>query len=92
MTGVRWVALDDSLYPKTGKKIPGARWHKDPLSPPFRVNLRFGLRFLQASLLFPLHQEGPFAARAIPMAFDQAPTVRSPASGPARQSGRLTVA
>ena len=72
------VALDDSLYPKTGKKIPGARWYKDPLSPPFRVNLRFGLRFLQASLLFPLHQEGPFAARAIPMAFDQAPTVKKP--------------
>lgn len=72
------VALDDSLYPKTGKKIPGAHWHKDPLSPPFRVNLRFGLRFLQASLLFPLHREGPYAARAMPVAFDQAAVVKKP--------------
>lgn len=72
------VALDDSLYPKTGKKIPGVHWHKDPLSPPFRVNLRLGLRFLQASLLFPLHREGEFSSRGIPMAFDPAPALKKP--------------
>ena len=72
------VALDDSSYPKTGKKIPGAGWHKDPLSPPFQVNLRFGLRFLQASLVYPLHREGNFSARAIPIGFDHAPSVKKP--------------
>jgi hypothetical protein len=83
------IALDDSLYPKTGKKIPGAHWHKDPLSPPFHVNLRFGLRFLQASLLFPLHQEGGFSARAIPIAFDQAPALKKPGKRASQEEWRV---
>jgi hypothetical protein len=72
------VSLDDSGYPKTGAHIPGAQWQRDPMSPPFQVNLRWGLRFLQASCLFPLHQEGAFAARALPVRFDPAPLVKKP--------------
>jgi hypothetical protein len=72
------VALDDTRLPKTGKKIPTATWHRDPMSPPFRVNLIFGLRFVQASLLFPHYREGDFAARAYPVRFQEAPSVKKP--------------
>jgi hypothetical protein len=71
------VGLDDSGYAKTGKKIAGAHWQRDPLSPPFQVNLRWGLRFLQASLLFPRHQEEG-RARAVPVRFAQAPVLKKP--------------
>ena len=71
------VGLDDSGYAKTGKRIAGAHWQRDPLSPPFWVNLRWGLRFLQASLLFPRHeQEG--RARAVPVRFELAPVLQKP--------------
>jgi hypothetical protein len=36
--------------PKTGHCIQQAFYQRDPLSPPFWVNLVLGLRFLQASL------------------------------------------
>src|SRR5260370_24967025 len=46
-------AIDDTKIRKTGKRISSARWQRDPLSPPFHVNLLWGLLFLQASILFP---------------------------------------
>ena len=51
------VALDDTRLKKTGKRIPTAFYQRDPLSPPFHVNLQWGLRFLQASVLLPLHRK-----------------------------------
>lgn len=72
------VAFDDTQLPKTGKKIPTAFWQRHPLSPPFRINLLYGLRFLQASLLFPHHQEGDFSARAFPVRFHEVPAVDKP--------------
>jgi hypothetical protein len=71
------VGLDDSGYAKTGKQIAGAHWQRDPLSPPFQVNLRWGLRFLEASLLFPRHREEG-RARAVPVRFEQAPVIKKP--------------
>jgi DDE superfamily endonuclease len=72
------VALDDTRLRKTGKRIPSAFWQRDPLSPPFRVNLQWGLRFLQASLLVPLHRKHKGNARAIPVRFAAAPTLKKP--------------
>jgi len=43
------TAMDDSLLRKTGRKIHGVRYHRDPMSPPFTVNLVRGLRVLQIS-------------------------------------------
>jgi len=43
------TAMDDSLLRKTGRKIHGVRFLRDPLSPPFNVNLVRGLRVLQIS-------------------------------------------
>src|SRR4051794_753728 len=72
------VALDDTRLRKTGQRIPTAFWQRDPLSPPFRVNLQWGLRFLQASLLLPLHRKYKVNARAVPVRFVTAPSLKKP--------------
>jgi hypothetical protein len=72
------VAVDDTRLRKTGRSIPQAAWHRDPMSPPFHTNLMVGLRFLQASLLVPLHRNGSFSARAIPIRFEEVSTVKKP--------------
>jgi hypothetical protein len=72
------VAVDDTRLRKTGRSIPQAAWYRDPLSPPFHVNLLLGLRFLQASLLLPLHRSGSFSARAIPIRFEEVSVVKKP--------------
>lgn len=72
------VAVDDTQLRKTGRSIPQAAWHRDPLSPPFHTNLMLGLRFLQASLLLPLHRTGLFPARGIPIRFEEVSTVKKP--------------
>jgi hypothetical protein len=72
------VALDDTGLNKTGKRIPNARWMRDPMSPPFQTNLIWGLRFIQAGLLFPHYQEQHCPARSVPVAFREAPHVKKP--------------
>jgi hypothetical protein len=72
------LAIDDTRLAKSGRKIPGASWQRDPLSPPFQVNLIWGQRVLQASLLFPHHMEGDFSARAYPVGFKHVPVVKKP--------------
>jgi hypothetical protein len=72
------VALDDTRLKKTGKRIPTAFYQRDPLSPPFHVNLQWGLRFLQASVLLPLHRKYKVNARAVPVRFLLAPIVKKP--------------
>ena len=76
--GPIFVAVDDTKLRKTGKKIPGTGWQRDPLSPPFHVNFLYGLRFLQASLLFPHYREGDYSARALPVRFQEAAVVKKP--------------
>jgi hypothetical protein len=71
------AALDDTLCPKTGRHIPGATFARDPLSPPFHLNLCRGLRFVQASVLVRATQLlGP--ARALPVRFEPAPPAVKP--------------
>jgi len=72
------AALDDTKLRKVGRKIKGASWHRDPLSPAFHMNLMYGLRFLQASLLFAHHQEGDYPPRGIPVRFQEAPPIKKP--------------
>ncbi len=72
------VAVDDTRVRKTGRTIAQAAYHRDPLSPPFHTNLILALRFLQASLLLPLHRLGEFSARAIPIRFEEVSTVKKP--------------
>lgn len=71
------TALDDTHAQKTGTKIPGVAYRRDPLSPPFHVNLIRAQRFIQLSALLPAGQT-PAAARAIPLRFEHSPSVPKP--------------
>ena len=72
------VALDDTRLRKSGRSIQQAFYQRDPLSPPFHVNLLLGLRFLQASLLVPLHRNAPVGTRALPIRFQEVSCVKRP--------------
>jgi hypothetical protein len=72
------VAIDDTKLRKTGRSIPQAFYQRDPLSPPFHVNLMLGLRFLQASLLVPLHRKANVSTRALPIRFQEVSRVKRP--------------
>jgi hypothetical protein len=72
------VAIDDTRLHKTGRMIQQAFFQRDPLSPPFHVNLMLGLRFLQASLLVPLHKRSPVGTRSLPIRFQEASRVKKP--------------
>jgi hypothetical protein len=72
------VALDDTGLRKTGRCIPQAFYQRDPMSPPFHVNLVLGLRFLQASLLVPLHRTTAVGTRALPIRFQEVSRVKRP--------------
>jgi hypothetical protein len=72
------VAIDDTRLHKTGRSIQQAFYQRDPMSPPFHVNLILGLRFLQASLLVPLHRSAPIGTRALPIRFQEVSRVKRP--------------
>lgn len=57
------MAMDDSLYRKTGKQIASVRTLRDPMSLPFHTNLIRGVRFIQASVLI-THTRGEAPIRA----------------------------
>ena len=69
------VALDDTILLKTGRKIPGAAYRKDPLGPPFHINLIWAERVVQVAAAVP----GPQGqVRMIPIHYKDASTPRKP--------------
>ena len=72
------AAIDDTRLHKSGRRIQSAFYQRDPLSPKFRFNLMFGLRFLQISLLVPLYRTQKASARALPVRFEEAPALKHP--------------
>lgn len=71
------AALDDTSLRKTGRKIPGVGYRRDPMSPPFHVNFVPGQRFVQLSAL--VHDNAtPAPARGVPVRFRHAPPVPKP--------------
>lgn len=73
------VAWDDTAVPRSGKRVKGGQWMRDSMGPPFHVNLIWGQRFLQASVLVPLYEQDPeSAARAIPVRFKEVAAVKKP--------------
>ena len=83
------VAIDDTRLRKTGLRIQQAFYQRDPLSPKFYVNLMFGLRFLQASLLVPLFRRAKVGTRALPIAFEEVSVVKRPRRKlPKRKTGK----
>jgi len=69
------VAIDDTILRKTGKKIPGTAYRKDPLGPAFNVNLAWAQRMLQLSGAVVCEND---EARMVPIAFEDASTPRKP--------------
>ena len=73
------VSTDDTRVWRTGKHVPHTQWHYDPQGPPFQTNLRWGHRFLQASLVLPLYDQDPeSSSRSVPVRFEMAPVVKKP--------------
>jgi hypothetical protein len=72
------VAVDDTRLRKTGRRIQSAFYQYDPLSPKFRYNLMFGLRFLQVSLLIPLYRHAKASPRGLPIRFEEVPALKRP--------------
>jgi hypothetical protein len=71
------AAQDDTLLRKTGKRLPGTAYARDPLGPRFQVNLVWGQRFLQTSLC--LQPGGPTHPwRAVPVGFTHVPPLKPP--------------
>lgn len=71
--------MDDSLLHKTGRRIPGTAWRRDPLGPPFQVQFSWAQRVLQFSAARPLGSAG--AVRLVPIDFVHAPTPAKPRKG-----------
>jgi hypothetical protein len=73
------LSVDDTRIWRNGKQVPQTQWHRDPLGPAFQTNLRWGHRFLQASLVLPLYaQDRQSSSRSIPVRFEMAPVVKKP--------------
>ncbi len=70
--------LDDTILKKTGKKVLGASWRRDPLGPPFHTNFIWGQRFIQLSISLP-EKQGISRSRAIPVDLHHCPTAKKPA-------------
>jgi hypothetical protein len=72
-----FAAQDDTLLRKSGKRIPGVTYARDPLSPPFQVNFVLGQRFLQTTVM--IKAPGPERPwRSIPVSFVHAPPLKPP--------------
>jgi hypothetical protein len=69
--------MDDTIFKKTGKKIVGTSWKRDPLGPPFHTNFIWGQRFLQLSISLP-ERPGQSRSRAIPLDLHHCPTAKKP--------------
>lgn len=66
------ISVDDSLLPKSGSRIPGVGWRRDPQGPPFQTSFLRAQRVLQFSAVVPV--AGSAAVRGIPVDFIHAPT------------------
>lgn len=75
-----FAKMDDTILKKTGKKIPGTAWRRDPLGPPFQTNFIWGQRFIQLSLSLP-EKNGSCQARGIPIGLHHCPTIKKPVKG-----------
>ncbi len=72
------IGYDDTLVKKTGKKIKGSGWARDPLGPKFNTNFVWGMRYLQSSILLPLYNKEETSCRGIPVQFEQLPKFKKP--------------
>ncbi len=84
------VAFDDTVIKKKGRRIPGARWLRDSLSPPFNINIIWGMRFLQASVLLPLYVQDKTLLERFLFNFPRCLLFRDQKEMLPKKSGKLT--
>ena len=77
-------AIDDTQLRKTGKRVYGTAWKRDPLGPKFNTNFVWAQRWLQISIALP---EANGRCRAIPVDFHHCPSARKP--GRKAESGEI---
>lgn len=75
-----YAHMDDTLIRKTGKKVSGAKWLRDPLGPPFHTNFVWGQRFLQISISA-YKGTGAVQSKSIPVDFVHCPLPVKPRKG-----------
>lgn len=68
------VAIDDTRLRKSGRKVAGAHYTRDPMGPRFQVNFIWAQRFVQTSLATGSGAD----TRLVPVAWQHAPTVKKP--------------
>jgi hypothetical protein len=71
------VALDDTRLRKSGAHIPGVRYTRDPMGPPFHTNFIRAQRFLQISLAA-VDADDPSQTRMVPIDLVHAPAAGKP--------------
>ena len=76
-TGFIPALMDDTSMRKRSRVISAAQWLRDPLSPPFHINLKYGLRCIHVALPLPSYEAG-HGARAISIDFELAPSAKKP--------------
>jgi hypothetical protein len=74
------VAGDFTHLAKTGKHIANVSCIRDPMSPPYHVNLIQGLRFFQLAAILPLYRQGDKTSppRSVPVCFCEVPVLKKP--------------
>lgn len=72
-----YAHMDDTLLRKTGRKVIGTAWRRDPLGPPFHTNFIWGQRFIQLSISLPF-STGVSMSKAIPVDLHHCPTAQKP--------------
>jgi hypothetical protein len=72
------VAGDETKTPRAGRRGRRRAWLRDPLSPPFHVNLMRGLRWVQFAMILPLHRRHKVSARSVPVSFEPIEIPRQP--------------
>ncbi len=70
------IAVDDTKLKKTGSRIPGVTYQRDPMSPPFHPNFIRASRYLQAAAVVDSGKDP--GARTLPVAFREVPVVKKP--------------
>lgn len=74
------AAGDFTHLPKSGKHISHVSCMRDPMSPPYHVNLIQGLRFFQLGAILPLYLQGDQTSppRSVPVCFCEVPVLKKP--------------
>lgn len=85
VSDVAVTAMDDTKVRKTGTKIPGVSYQRDPMSPRFHPNLIRAQRFVQLSWNVPFSADPAGPARAFPIDFRHAPPPPKPKPGASAQ-------